>query len=297
MTAKKLINMLSYKRPQGSKHQELFCKRFIEPLMGKPDKHGNYIKIIGDKPNVSFMSHHDTVHREGGFQSVFLDNGLLSSDGDCLGADCTVGVWLMLEMIKANVSGVYVIHASEEIGCLGSRALVDDKPEWLDSIDFAISFDRKGVGSIITHQMGLRCCSETFSESLSDILNLGHTSDNTGSYTDSNEYIYNVSECTNLSVGYYNQHTNKETQDLVYALQLRDRLISADWSKLVSERIPGDYEFDEKPWYGWNNEENSSHLSLKDYIDLYPDETVLALESLGVSVDMLKEEINFMFST
>ena len=50
----------------------------------------------------------------------------------CLGADCTTGIWLIMNMIEAKViEGVYVIHAAEEVGCKGSRALVADDPEWL----------------------------------------------------------------------------------------------------------------------------------------------------------------------
>ena len=60
--------------------------------------------------------------------------------------------------------------------------------------------------------------------------------DNTGSYTDSNEYSSVVSECTNISVGYYNQHTKNEVQDLDYADELLIALCQADWSGLVFER-------------------------------------------------------------
>ena len=60
--------------------------------------------------------------------------------------------------------------------------------------------------------------------------------DDGGSYTDSNEYASVVSECTNVSVGYYRQHSSNETQDLRYANELSERLIKADWSRLVFVR-------------------------------------------------------------
>ena len=40
---KKLLEMLTYKRREGSVGQQLFNKRFIQPVMGKPDKVGNYL--------------------------------------------------------------------------------------------------------------------------------------------------------------------------------------------------------------------------------------------------------------
>jgi hypothetical protein len=56
----KLIEMLAYKRPQGSDTQKDFCIKYLHPVFGKPDRDGNYIKSIGTKPNVAFTAHHDT---------------------------------------------------------------------------------------------------------------------------------------------------------------------------------------------------------------------------------------------
>tara|TARA_B110000495_G_scaffold18686_1_gene13196 strand:+ start:2561 stop:3262 length:702 start_codon:yes stop_codon:yes gene_type:complete len=146
-------------------------------------------------------------------------------------------------MIRANVEGVYVVHAAEEIGCKGSRYINDRFPRWVEELDYCISFDRKGTSSIITHQMGHRTASDDFAHSLAEILGMDLQPDTTGSYTDSNEYAKSVSECTNLSVGYNAQHTNRETQDIAYLELLRDRLISADWSKLRASRDPDNVEF------------------------------------------------------
>ena len=245
------LEMVSYKRPQGSKSQNKFCRRFIRPIFGVPDVHGNYTKIIndGDKlPHVAFMAHHDTVHREGGRQTPIAEAEFVKIAADCLGADCTTGVYIILRMIEANIPGVYVIHAAEEIGCVGSRALVKDTPEWFTHVKAAISFDRKGYYSIITHQLGRRTCSDAFAHSLAGILGGDFETDPTGAYTDSNEYVDYIPECTNLSVGYFNQHTSKEFQDVAFMEALITDLIAADWSKLVIERKAGSYELDEKSW-------------------------------------------------
>ena len=42
-STKKLLEMLSYKRKEGSVGQKLFNERFIQPMMGKPDEVGNYL--------------------------------------------------------------------------------------------------------------------------------------------------------------------------------------------------------------------------------------------------------------
>lgn len=281
---KKLLEMLTYCRPEGSPSQAKFCKKYLTPVMGEPDKHGNYIHIIGDS-QIAFMAHHDTVHHESGKQKLFVDPVLnqVHSDSSCLGADCTTGVWLILEMIAQNVPGVYIVHAAEEVGCLGSRALVEDNPEWLDQIQFAISFDRKGTQSIITHQMGQRTSSEQFAQSLQEALGLELYSDDTGSYTDSNEYAYCVSECTNLSVGYYGQHTSKEFQDLTFAETLRDALIEADWSLLVAARDP-------------NQQEAPLDQELHNYVYDHPDLIAEFLEDHDITMADILEYQRWEFA-
>lgn len=237
-----LVTMLTYKRKHGTESIKNFCSRYLHPIFGHPDKDGNYVLIVGDKPNILYAAHYDSVHKTNGMQKVKVSAGIVTlhpdNEVECLGADCATGIWLILEMIDAGIQGVYVVHAQEETGCLGSQALVNRLPYWLDSIDAVISFDRKGQSDIITHQMGRRTASDAFANSLADILKLGHKPDDGGAYTDSNEYADTVSECTNLAVGYTGQHSAKEAQDLEYASTLRDALIEADWSQLVFKRDP-----------------------------------------------------------
>lgn len=287
-----LIEMLRYMRPEGSKHQSKFCNRFLKPVFGDPDEHGNYILIVGDGPEVAFMAHHDTVHRNSGKQTVWVENDHVFSDADCLGADCTTGIYIILNMIEAQVPGVYVVHAAEEVGCIGSSALVTSHPVWLDMINYAISFDRFGTKSIITHQMGERTCSDAFAKSLSDILDLGHVADTRGSFTDSNEYRGIVPECTNLSVGYYNQHTAKETQDLEYLENLIDALINADWSKLVVDRTTR-IDYDDRWWAYDTTPEGENEDAMYDLVKDNPQLVCDYLESYGITYEDLIQEMYF----
>ena len=293
-----LVEMMSYKRPEGSKTQRKFCRRFLEPTFGKPDAFGNYIHIIGDKPNLCFTAHHDTVHREGGLQKLVVTNDVLSvsanSNSNCLGADCTTGVWLILGMIEHGVEGVYVIHAAEESGCKGSASLIQSNPEWLDQLDAVISFDRYGQKSIITHQMGVRTASDAFAKSFASVVNMPLLApDDGGSYTDSNEYSTIVSECTNISVGYYHQHTNKEIQDLDYADELLIALVNAKWSDLVFERDPSVVEdlWRNKDKYGYNYGKDAENINgLEQLIIDYPTRVAEMLDQYGFTPHQLMEE-------
>ena len=290
-----LIEMLRYKRPEGSLTQREFCKRFLEPTFGRPDKHGNYIHIVGKKPNLCFTAHHDTVHKDDGMQQLVVMNDVVSiadpKTSNCLGADCTTGIWLILGMIEEGVEGVYVIHAAEEVGCKGSSALVSDNPKWLGQIDAVISFDRYGDKSVITHQMGIRTASDAFAKSFAEALNLPQLqADDSGSYTDSNEYALDVSECTNISVGYYGQHGVNETQDLDFADVLLTALCLADWSKLVFERDPTKVE---DTWgysskYSKSDEVNT--YQLEELVIDYPHKIAQLLDAYGFTPYSLMEE-------
>ena len=274
-----------------------------------PDNHGNYILQIGEAPRICFTSHHDTVHKTEGLQQLVVTSNVVSAAdstiSSCLGADCTTGIWLMLGMIEQRIEGVYVVHAAEELGCMGSSELVKDNPYWLTGIDAVISFDRYGDTSVITHQMGRRTASSEFATSFADALDLPQLiADPNGSYTDSNEYANVVSECTNISVGYYGQHGVNETQDLEFADLLMYKLCAADWSKLVIARDPSLYEsqYEDDNYWSKNWSRLYSDIASQDQCDDYDRESIInliedntcavadMLINLGMTPEMLAEE-------
>jgi len=311
-----LVDMLKYRRKHGTESIKDFCEKYLHPVFGYPDVDDNYELIIGKDPKICFAAHYDSVHNSDGMQELEVSNNIVSlakgSTSNCLGADCATGVWLILEMIRSGIEGVYVVHAYEESGCKGSKALVKHNPRWLDHCEAVISFDRLGLDSIITHQSGVRTCSDTFADSLSSILGMGHYADRNGSYTDSNEYRYLVPECTNLSVGYYAQHTKNESQDLTYAVKLLDALRKADWSKLVIERDPSVIEYDQETnWRNWglsyygnydrgtsygkgqvsslsaSKEERDSLSAIEEIIDVFPEAVAMLLQDCWGSPEAL----------
>lgn len=259
----RLALMLEYKRPAHSRLVEYFIDDIINPIVTRAghklerDFAGNVFVKIGSGSRVLWSSHTDTVHSEAGFQKIALAGDLLKvahserGSSSCLGADCTTGVWLMLEMIQAQVAGLYVFHASEEVGGLGSSFIAKHSPELLEGISFAIAFDRKGKSSIITHQGGMRTCSDAFALSLAEALPLGFGLDDGGTFTDSANYAEGlVPECSNISVGYEGAHTASETQSISHALALREALLSFDESTLVEAR---DRNEQESLWHGYGS--------------------------------------------
>lgn len=264
-----LLQMLQYRRPDKSKTERDFIERYIKPVAPNIDGYGNYYVAIGDNPTILWSSHTDTVHRGEGFQTPWYDNKdeciKLSPKGPtstCLGADCGAGIFVMLEMIKAGVPGLYVFHRNEESGGGGSMFIAKEMT-LLSGIQAAVAFDRKGKDSVITHQHGTRTCSDAFAKSLIEQIN-GYKIDTTGSFTDTASYKRIVPECTNLSVGYEGAHFSGESLHVPTLLRLRDTMLKIDATKFVIERDPSkadpfvsnrgwSYSRDFGDARGWNN--------------------------------------------
>lgn len=232
-----LYDICSYTRAAGSQGEHHVISNYIKPIADYRDDYGNYYKHVSSAP-VIWSCHTDTVHRDNDptKQTVYVDDQstrlFKGKDGMCLGADCGTGIWIMLQMIKAQVPGLYIFHRAEEIGGLGSGWIADhpeastctDYDHWLQQYEQCIAFDRYGNNSIITHQGMERTASDEYAHALSELLDMGHRPDTGGSFTDSKNYSQLIPECTNLSVGYMHQHSNSEYQDLTYLLQLTERL-------------------------------------------------------------------------
>ena len=96
--------------------------------------------------------------------------------------------------------------------------------------------------------MGERGCSDVFADAFIGSFGLPFVKDPTGSYTDSYSFFDSVPECVNLSVGYYDQHTKKETQDIVFLEQMATACIDLDWEALPAVRDPKTIVFDDQDW-------------------------------------------------
>jgi len=236
-----IMAMHSYRRPHGSQTEKEYRDRFIVPLGAVEDQNRNLILKIGENPKTLWSSHTDSVHRGEGPQRIILEGDIIKlhkkSKSSCLGADDAAGNWLMMEMIRAQVPGLYVFHHAEEVGGIGSNALLKNNPELLHGIQAAVAFDRKGKTSVITHQ-GARTCSDAFAKSLAVQLPEGYKIDTGGTFTDTKVYRGVIPECTNVSVGYENAHTSRELLDVKHIMHLRNFLISIDPTSFVIERDP-----------------------------------------------------------
>jgi len=345
-----LENILKLKRPANSCTEREAINKYIKPTGAIADTFGNYHLKLGDTPIV-WACHTDTVHDKGGTQSIvygekddciYLDETIKKAD--CLGADDGGGMWLMINMIEAGVPGHYVFHREEEIGGMGSAFLAHDASwvEYFKDYKAVISLDRRGYNDVITHQ-GSRTCSNQFAQELSGQLNTLMYKDNIdpldthmvkyyqwrparGVWTDSANYTDMVGECTNLSIGYFSQHSYLECQDPDFLAELlvalthldTDALIKAcsrqpgdveytpstyKYSSTTSPKVPTDggtiiYDMDDDPLFNKalmesiGDDSGYGYTDMADVVTEYPDEVAEILKSSGYGMWDLLDEID-----
>jgi len=199
-----------------------------------------------------FVAHVDTVHRKEGPNKIKQTPTYWYADGAALGADDGAGVAMLMHLMHAGVPAYYIFTQGEECGGIGATHLAKHDSKLLSEFDRAIAFDRRGIDSVITHQGRGRCCSDAFADALSDALNadltLMYLPDSTGVYTDTAEFIEVIPECTNISVGYYSEHSDKESLDIIHFQALADRVALIDWDSLPTDRDPTVVEYLDWGW-------------------------------------------------
>jgi hypothetical protein len=279
--------MLGYCRPHLGETEQLFIEKFIDPLGTYVDGYGNRWIEVGTDNHILWSSHTDTMHHKDGKQPIEISRNWagvakpFKKAGTCLGADDTAGVWLMIEMIKAKRPGLYVFHRGEEMGGLGSSYVACDEPWLLKGIECAVALDRKGYTSVITHQGG-RTASDKFARELATKLGMGFKPDDTGLFTDTANYTDLVGECTNISVGYFNQHGPTETLDLEFIQDLRTILLETDFQDLHATREPGENELIQRYTFAKPD-------TLAGWVEDNPDLAADLLETLGYTIKDCEE--------
>jgi hypothetical protein len=248
---KTLVRALSLKRP----HKGRCVGEFTDWLCNKVYEHMPHLDMLFDEAGnihidarastahrTLFVAHVDTVHRDDGANKFIKAHGKWFAKDAPLGADDGAGCAMLMHLLCSGVPGYYIFTQGEECGGIGAKHLADHHKDLLRQFDRAIAFDRRGVDSVITHQGYGRCCSDEFADALADALNedlrLMYLPDNTGVYTDTAEFTDLIPECTNISVGYDREHSDKESLDIYHFMALAERVVQIAWDNLPTKRDP-----------------------------------------------------------
>lgn len=277
---KTLARALSIKRPHntaGTTMMSTWLQINVPDHLKKMmwvDKAGNI--HVDARVNTSinktlFVAHVDTVHHEIGANKIRKTRYSWHADGAPLGADDGAGLAVLMHLMHKGVAAYYIFTQGEECGGIGANHLATHHATLLAEFDRAVAFDRRGTDSVITSQFGGRCCSDAFAETLSEELNMRqpefmYSPDDTGVYTDTAEFVDIIPECTNISVGYYKEHSHNEYLDIVHLKRLARAAELIKWDKLPVEREPGVVE----PKWGKTYQSTVWSLDgeLYDYADL-----------------------------
>ena len=209
------------------------------------DKFGNYHKFIGNNQKTMFTCHLDNYCKtKEKINHVINDNIISTDETTILGADNKAGVLVLLYLIENNVPGHYCFFVGEESpvsgGLYGSSMFAQNYDMYSD-YKRAIAFDRKKTGSIITRQAAQFCCSDEFANELVKRFaeqGMEMAPDPTGYYTDTSSFMEDIPECTNISVGVWNEHTVKEYVDLSYVEEVAIAASKINWETLPAVRTP-----------------------------------------------------------
>jgi hypothetical protein len=233
-------------------------EKMMEPFLPtgiQKDEVGNYFIIIGESKTM-FTCHLDNYTRKvKKVTHVFYEDDKgkkVKTDGKTpLGADAKAGMTIMLYMIENKVPGCYYFFIGEEPiawsgGCKGSKNIYHKKKDWFKRFDRCVAFDRKGYSSIISSQHSIKCCSKEFVDALVAEFKangMDFKDDPTGRYTDSAVFMETIPEVTNLSCGYFNEHTNKEFLNIDFLEELCKTSTKINWEKLPIVRDPKKKEY------------------------------------------------------
>ena len=246
---KTLSRALSVKRPHLGKGVAMFTDWLEAHVPTHLQDHITYDAVgnlhvdarVDTTNRTLFVAHVDTVHRDEGANKIRKTAGKWYADGAALGADDGAGVAILMHMLCAGVPAYYVFTQGEECGGIGAKHMSKDTA-LLSQFDRAIAFDRRGIDSVITHQGYGRCCSDEFAQALADELSSGNVlmylGDDTGVYTDTAEFVDVIPECTNISVGYMHEHSDKEELNIHHFVALADAVLTLPWDSLPTTRDP-----------------------------------------------------------
>jgi hypothetical protein len=240
-----LMNILSTRRAHtsvGDTNFRMWLQSTLKDLCAHVEVGpvGNIVAVVDSPSTTLFSCHIDTCHSraESNGQNQELiydaDMGLLylnpCSNAGCLGADDGSGIYIMIKMIAAKVPGTYVFHTGEECGGIGANAMLAQRKPWLKQFDRAIAFDRPNDNEVIITQGGRECASRDAGRDLAAMLNEHGV--------DYKVYAGVIPECFNLGVGYYDQHSPSETQDVFHLEALLHACLLIEWETIIVSRKP-----------------------------------------------------------
>lgn len=163
-----------------------------------------FVYAQGEFP-VLLVAHLDTVHKQCPTEIIYDANIGTVYSPQGIGGDDRCGVYMIFEVIKKFNCSVLFCE-DEEIGAVGAEKFIDTKlaKELIGTFNYIIEFDRKGSNDAVFYD----CENPEFEEFITEEFYKYAW----GSFSDIS-YVAPFLKCAavNLSCGYYDAHTLKES--------------------------------------------------------------------------------------
>lgn len=261
-----------------------------------------FIYAKGENP-ILLTAHMDTVHNEPvkDFyeEKTATGNHILRSPQG-IGGDDRCGIYMILEVIKANYKPSILFCEDEEIGGVGAgKFCKTDYIYDLSHLNFLVELDRKGNNDAVFYE----CDNPKFTEFIENVTKY---TDAFGSYSDICELAPTCGiAAVNLSCGYYNAHTLKEEvvmEEMFHTIDVVKDLLDAESEQF--EYIERDYGYDSwyggrygkwDGWYGgYSSGYGNSSNSYNDYVSSYYGVTI---EIMYADPDTGKEVVTEVYGS
>ena len=175
----------------------------------------------GNGPVILLNAHLDTVRDFTINRRIIKDESLWYSSEGILGADDRAGVAILLSMARflnqSDFSGKvkFLFTVEEEVGLVGARQVEE---YFLWGVEAGIVLDRRGSGDIVTSCRGeIPFCGKEygrFFERVAKESGLNGWACTEGGSSDTRIWAEHGIQSVNLSVGYHNEHSERECLDI-----------------------------------------------------------------------------------
>ena len=174
--------------------------------------------------NMLLAAHLDVKRKFSSSDQLIERNNIIWRENEILGADDRAGVAIILNLLKevGNYREVpplkFIFTVGEEKEQYGAESI---DPKFFEDISFGISLDRKNCKDIVYKSSSKEYSNPEFAEKVARV--------SSRIFSEENEFVpcegrisdlrvwsdKDARPCVNLSVGYFDEHTDKERLDLI----------------------------------------------------------------------------------
>lgn len=210
------------------KQQDIFIK-YLESVLIESnfkttiDKYGNLIaeRNVSNSAYIPLIMAHVDINQsdENVPLLVRINDWIFGFDNKTgttvgVGHDDKAGIYFALQVAKTDLDCKIIFTKDEEVGCVGTSCL---SRSHFKNISFAVQLDRRGSSDVSQYTNGVNTVSKAFKENTKTTLKKYGMKYVNCVYTDVGaiKAVHKVDFCCiNVSCGYYNEHSNKETLNI-----------------------------------------------------------------------------------